>query len=288
MTSLPDWLLEAAPLPPVRGRLRLKFVERTLRSAAKLLQRSLFSERCARQRGLLQRLDARARLLGFLALLIAASLLHSPGRLWLLAGLGIGLALVSRVPAGVLLRPVWWGGPALAALLAVPASLSAITPGSLAFSLLGIHFSRQGLAAALLLVSRVTASVALAVALALTSRSADLLRALRWLGVPAAFVLMFGMTYRYLFLLLRMMEQAHLAKLSRTITPGPARAERRWVGGRAAALFGRSARLAGQVHRAMLARGFRGEALTLERGQAGWPEMAWSAFVAAVCVAVLI
>jgi cobalt/nickel transport system permease protein len=288
MTRLPEWLLQAAPLPGARRRATPRFVQRTLRSAAQLLEQSLFSERCACQHGLLQRLDPRARLIGFLALLLAASLLHSPGRLWLLAGLGVGLALASHVPPGVLLRPVWWGAPALAALLAIPASLSAITPGELAFSVLGLHFSRQGLATALLLVSRVSASVSLAVALALTSRSADLLRALRWLGVPAAFVLVLGMTYRYLFLLLRTIEQAHLAKLSRTITAGPPRAERGWLGGRAAALFVRSRHLAEQVHRAMLARGFRGEAPSLESGRAGWLDVAWGLLVAGVCAGMIL
>lgn len=288
MGSLPEWLREPAPLPAVRGRSRLRFIERTLRSSARLLEQSLFSERCARRPGLLQGIEPRARLVGFLALLVTASLVHSPARLWLLAGAAVGMALASRVPLAALLQPAWWSGLAVALALAMPAALGAITPGQPAFSLLGLDFSRQGLAAAGLLISRVSASVALAVTLALTSRSADLLGALRRLGVPAAFVLVLGMTYRYLFLLLRMMEQAHLAKLSRTITPGPIRAERGWLGGRAAALFSRSWQLAEQTHRAMVARGFQGELRTLEVGRIGWAELAWGGLVAGLCAGLLL
>ena len=82
---------------PVSGRRRRKnFVEKTLHSLFRVRQHALFAEETAQAPGLLQRLDARVKLVGILVLIFAAVALH---RLSVLAALlAACVLLVDRVP----------------------------------------------------------------------------------------------------------------------------------------------------------------------------------------------
>jgi energy-coupling factor transporter transmembrane protein EcfT len=50
-----------------------------------------------------------------------------------------------------------------------------------------------------------------------------------------------------------------MAKKSRTLRPQKIRTEQRRIAGQMGVLFGRSLQLSGEVHRAMIARGYQGE-----------------------------
>jgi energy-coupling factor transporter transmembrane protein EcfT len=67
------------------------------------------------------------------------------------------------------------------------------------------------------------------------------------------------MTLRYLMLLGQIVRDMPLAKKSRTLRPLEARSEQSWIAGQMATLFKRSLQLSGDVHRAMVARGYQGE-----------------------------
>jgi len=83
------------------------------------------------------------------------------------------------------------------------------------------------------------------------------------------------MTHRYLFVLLRMFDEMHLARKSRTITRGSAGDHHRWIGGSVAALFASSKRLSEDVYQAMLSRGYRGRPRAIVARRIGAAEIAW-------------
>jgi cobalt/nickel transport system permease protein len=122
-----------------------------------------------------------------------------------------------------------------------------------------ITLTQQGIQAALLLVSRVGASLSFILLLTLTTPWADLFKAFRSLQIPLIYVQTLGMTLRYLMLLGQIVRDIHLAKKSRTLRPLEARTEQSWIAGQMATLFKRSLQLSGDVHRAMVARGYQGE-----------------------------
>jgi cobalt/nickel transport system permease protein len=105
----------------------------------------------------------------------------------------------------------------------------------------------------------VGASVSLAVLLVLTTKWSDVLKSLRALHVPNVFVLVLGMTYRYVFLLLHAITNMFLARKSRTIATTSGAEQRRWIVASLGALFNKSLRLSTDVYQAMLSRGFHGE-----------------------------
>jgi cobalt/nickel transport system permease protein len=110
----------------------------------------------------------------------------------------------------------------------------------------------------------VAVSVSLVVLLTLTTSWTRLLASLRSLLVPRLFILVLGMTYRYVFHLLDAVDEMHVARKARTVSSTANNAVgRRFVAASAGALFGKSHALAEEVHQAMTARGWNGDARTL-------------------------
>jgi cobalt/nickel transport system permease protein len=293
---LPDWLCETAPPRPTKGRASSRFLTRTLRDTARLLETAVFAEQAARARGLLQSLDARAKLICTLALLVAMTFCHHLASLSLIAAFAAGALALSGPAARFAFHRFWWVMPGVFVLVAIPATLNIFVPGDPLVVLWRAHaphiigslrlpselaITRQGVVSAALLVTRIISGVLLALGLALTTRWQELLKAAHT-SVTAPFVFTVAMMYRYLFVLLRTVENMHLARRARTISPAPAAEQRRWVGNRIGVLFSRSRRLSERVCYAMLARGYRGVPRVLAASRLRGRELAWVVACAAV------
>lgn len=273
-----------------------KFLDKTLLAAARAGEQLFFSEAFARQRGLLQSLDIRIKLVTFLFILVLISFVRTPGVLWVLYALSLVLAAISRVPIGFFLKRVWLFVPLFSAAIVLPAVLNIITPGEPVLTLVTldhprawgpyvipqeIAVTRQGLWGGIVFVSRVAASVSFAVLFTLTARWADIFSGLRALFVPRIFVVTLGMTERYLFLFLRMIQDMYRARKSRTIRPFSIAAERNWVASRIGVTFRKSTEMSSDIYNAMLSRGFHGEFRTINRFRMAGVDYLW--FSAVVC-----
>ncbi len=236
---------------------------RTLANLGDALEGSLFAEHIARQPGLLQALDPRARLIGTLLLLLAISLSHSLAVIAALYVITLALAWRSAVPLGFFIRRVWLLLPFFTGVLALPALF--MVPGAPLWRLpLGLTVTRAGLEAAAFLVLRVGASVSTAVLLVLTTPWNSLLKALGVLRVPDVFVVILGMTYRYIYLLLHIAGAMFQARQSRTVGRLSGGEERRLLAAGAGVLLSRSLQLSSEVYLAMQARGLRGYPRTMD------------------------
>jgi cobalt/nickel transport system permease protein len=288
--TTPAWLLEReaglCPCGCVGKRRKGSFVEKTLNGSAGLLRQVMFSDELAHRPGLLQRIDPRAKVIGFLALLVAVSFVHSP---WMLLACYLAtlvLAGISGLPVVFFVKRVWLFVPIFTGIVVLPATLSLVTPGEVVLALWQWNghaqgFTLQGLRAAALLILRVAGSVSLVVLLTLTTPWSRLLAGLRGLGVPKMFILVIGMAYRYLFHLLTSVTDMYEARKARTIGKQlHDRTARRFVAATAGALIGKSHHLAEEVHQAMTARGFRGDSKVLDGFRFGAVEVAWFAGVA--------
>ncbi len=270
------------------------FFEKTLADITSTLEQTLFAEEIARQNGLLQSLDPRAKLLGALALLIAISASHNLLVIVALYALTLPIAIASRVPMGFYLKRVWVFMPFFTGVVALPALFDVFTPGAPLVTLIDLASPRiyltitlPGVVTAAFLLLRVGASVSIAVLLILTTRWATLLKALRVLRVPQAFVLILGMTYRYIYVLLHAANNMFLARKSRVVGRMSAGEERRWLAASMGTLFAKSYELSDQVYLAMQSRGFRGEAQVMDALTWRGADWLWlAAFVAVAAVAV--
>ncbi len=269
--SLPDWLrpgvgAESHPNAERSGRRKGRWTRRGLDGILSVIAQA---SRADVTQGYLQRLDPRAKIVGLLGALVAATFIHSLPTLaaaYLVCG---ALAAASRL-SWRSFAALWLTAPTLSAFIALPAATQAVTSGVAFLTLPGgaghpwLTFTAAGLTLAARFVLRSAVCVTLAWLLAGTTPPHRLLRAFRSLGLPALFVSMLEMMTRYLVSLSRAAEEIHLAKLSRSLGAESVRGEQAWIASGIGALFTRSQALAQEVTLAMLSRGYTGEMRSLE------------------------
>jgi cobalt ECF transporter T component CbiQ len=252
-----------APAPARRKR-RAGFVERTIGGLAGAMEHALYAEELAKADGLLQRLDPRVKVVGLLALVVAVALARNLPVILGLFAVAIVLALLSRVPLRTLATRVWLGALLFTGTIALPAIF--ITPGQAVYTLplLGWPITAQGLAAATYLISRVETATTFSLLLILCTPWTHVLKALRVLRVPIVFVVILGMTYRYIFLMLQIARDMFESRQSRMVGTLDGADRRRLAGASVGVLLGKSIQLSNDVYMAMLSRGFRGEVYMLD------------------------
>jgi cobalt ECF transporter T component CbiQ len=228
------------------------------------MEYALAADDLARVDGLLQRLDPRVKIVGLFSLIIAASLsrkLEIIGGIFLVA---LGLAILSRIPLLILAKRGWITALLFTGFIAAPSIF--ITPGNIIYRLplLGWTVTAQGLTSATFLIGRVETSVTLSLLLVLCTPWTTVLKALRVLCVPAVFIVILGMTYRYIFLLLQKSREMLEARQSRMVGELDSRQSRRLAVAGIVVLLGKTFELSSEVYLAMLSRGFRGDVDTLD------------------------
>jgi cobalt ECF transporter T component CbiQ len=267
---------------PTHTHKRNGFIERTLSDISHTFEQSLFAEEIARRPGLLQTIDPRVKVLSLIALLIAVGLSRN---LPVIAGLyvvALILARLSLVPMGFFVKRVWLFMPFFTGVIALPALF--ITPGPPLVQLpLGLVITQTGAQTALFLLMRVSTSVSLGILLILTTPWNSVLKALGVLRVPDMFVLILGMTYRYIYLLLHTTNDMFLSRQSRVVGRLSSAEERRIIAASAGTLLSKSLHLSSEVYLAMQSRGFRGYPRTMDTFK-----MRGSDWVASGIVAVIV
>lgn len=266
------------PIGPPGRAARRGWFDRTVEDITSTLESTVFAEEMAALPGLWQRVDPRAKVVAVIALILAASLARTIPTLVALYAIVLLAAAAGRIPLAFFVKRVWLFLPFFTGVIAVPALFSFVTPGRPVVTLLNEPFvaiTEQGLRTAALLLLRVAASVSFTIVLVLTTRWGVLLGALRALRVPQVFVLILGMTYRYIFVLLHTTNDMFLARKSRLVGRVAGNAERMWIANSMGGLLGKSYHLSDQVYLAMVSRGFRGEArlldpLSLRASDWGW------------------
>jgi cobalt ECF transporter T component CbiQ len=271
--STPDWLVHPeiglCPCGCIGRRSKADFLEKTLGGAANLMRQSMFTDDVAARDGLLQRLDARTKVVAALALLLTTALVRSP---LVLLGLYVStllLAGASRLSPRFFLARVWLFVPIFTGIVVIPATFSFVTHGTVVVPLgtwfgTRVGLTQQGLTAAGLIILRVATSISLVVLVTITTPWPRLLAALRALFVPRMFILVIGMAYRYLFHLLGSVSDMFTARKARTVSrEADHKRGRAFVAASAGALFGKAHALSEEVHMAMVARGYRGNPATL-------------------------
>ena len=294
--STPAWLLgnepSLCPCGCIGRRKKANFVDRTIAGSAGVLRRAMLADDIAAEPGMLQRLDARIKILTLLGLLVATSFIHHVVVLAAIYLATIPVAVASRLGLGFFVKRVWLFIPIFTGAIVLPATFSFITGGEIVVPLghwFGhrVGLTRQGLHAAALIVTRVASSISLVVLLTLTTRWSRLLAALRALHAPKMFVAVVGMAYRYLFHLLDSVSDMYTARKARSVGTVDSRQGRAFVGATAGALFGRAHALSEEVYSAMIARGYNGRAVALDSFHIRTRDVAWTVGCVAAAAAAI-
>ncbi len=262
---------------------RPDFIRSTLRSLSRALSHALMSEQTARQRGVMQSLDPRVRVLGIFALVVAVAVVHKIAVVLAMFAAALVLALASAVTVRTLALRVWLVVLVFTGIIALPALF--LTPGIRITA--SSPITRQGLYAAVMLVARVETAVTLTTILVLCTPWAQILKALRSLYVPKEAVMMLAMAYRYLFLLTETATQMFEARESRRVGVLRGPDQRKLIVQSAGVLMSKSMDLSQEVFLAMQSRGYRGDVLTVsEQRMQARDYLVMSAFVGVAVLAI--
>jgi len=251
------------------------FIERSIRGALSFFKESIFADEIASRPGLLQSLDPRVKAVTVLFFILLVMFTRSLAILGVIYLLCLILALFSRIGLGFFLKRTWIFIPFFSLLIAIPALFSFVSPGEPVVSAGPLIITRPGLMSAGIFLGRVVTSVSLAVLLSMTTRHFELLKALRFFGIPQMFVMVLGITYRYIYLFVEIVENTFRAIRSRVGSGMHYRKGQKVVAWNIAHLWIRSYALNEQVYQAMVSRGFRGEPLTLHHFQTKPRDWLW-------------
>lgn len=215
-------------------------------------------------------LDARIKLVLTLAFILTAAL--TPAGAWpvyiLLLALALGVEILSELGVGYVLKRAVLALPFVLAALPVVFTL----PGKPLFSLMlgpwALTATLPGVERFVSIALKSWVSVQAAIVLASTTEFPDLLMAMRALRIPRLLVSIFGLMWRYLFVLADEVIRLMRARISRSgeadradLKPGGSVIWRaRITGGMAGSLFLRAFERSDRIYMAMLARGYDGEA----------------------------
>ena len=95
--ALPAWLLRSQPAPPAAGRSGVSFLSRFVLGLGRFLEEAFAGEALSARPGPLQGLDARAKIIGLLALVVTAALTTDLAALLLLLAAGVALIPLSHL-----------------------------------------------------------------------------------------------------------------------------------------------------------------------------------------------
>jgi cobalt ECF transporter T component CbiQ len=237
------------------------FIEATLASLLRASEYAAVAEHSAESRGLLQRVDPRVKVVGLILLVIVVAASRHLMVIGALFAFALALALSSRIGIGQLAGWVWLPALWFTGAIALPA----------------IAFAPQGLRSAAYLLSRAETAATLCALLVLTTPWAWVLKALRVLKCPTVLVAILGMTYRYVFEILRTALDMFESRRSRTVGSLTAAESRRLAASAVGVLLSKSVHLSNDVHLAMQSRGFRGEVHVLPDFRARAADWCWLA-----------
>ena len=267
-------------------RRRSHFLEKTLNGITQTLERSLFAESISQRPGLFQALDPRLKILATLALLIGVSMARN---LWVIGAiylLVVCFAWASAIPADFFIRRVWLTIPLFPGIIALPALF--LVPGQPLLHLpLGLIVTRPGARSVLFLLFRVSTSLSLVLLLILTTSWTTVLGALTVLRVPDVFILILGMTFRYIYLLLHIANDMFLSRKSRVVGRMSGSEERHMLAAIGATLLSKSLNMSSEVYLAMVSRGYRGTVITFKPFRMRRRDWCWAAFFAMLTTLVI-
>ncbi len=218
----------------------------------------LFSDILACRGNALTRLDARVKLLGALAAIVAVLFSRNPVLPLALVAAAVLAALALRLPAGFLVRRMVSPLGIVLVLLALKSLLGGATPlVTIPVGPWHISPSREGAVEGLLIGVRVLGAAGVVVLLGAVTPAHRIFHALRWLGLPAAWVEVAGLMYRYTFVLLDEVEDVARAQRVRLGYATPRRAAAS-VGSLAGLVLLRALEQSDRTYEAMRLRLYRG------------------------------
>jgi cobalt/nickel transport system permease protein len=275
-SKMPSFLLErpsSDSFSRVRGGLKMPFIERGMHHVAHVIKTGYIQWETASKNDFFQSIDARIKVLFLLFYIIIVSLKKDILPEALIGLFVFALAMISRLNIFSLYKRVLFFGFIFGFLIALPSAFNMITKGEIIFPIVHlsqpyrfwiyqipeeIGLTKEGVNGVMMLTLRVMNSLALSLFILYTTPFPEIIRALKLLKVPDEFLMIITLSYKYMFIFAKTIEDMHLAKKSRLVGQVSNTEARRWIAGRIAFIFKKTRQRCEEIFKAMQSRGFPG------------------------------
>jgi len=273
-SKTPAFLLErpsSASFNSGKGGMKIPFIEKGIPHVAQVIKTGYIQWETASKDDLFQKIDARIKVLFLLFYIIIISLKKDILPEVLIGVFIFILALISRLNIFCLYRRILFFGFIFGFLIALPSAFNVITKGDIIFPIFHlpkpyqfwiyripeeIGITREGVYGVMILTSRVMNSLALSFFVLYTTPFPEIIKALKVLKVPDGFLMIITLSYKYMFIFAKTVEDMHLAKKSRLAGQVSNGEARRWIAGRIAFIFKKTRLRCEEIFKAMQSRGF--------------------------------
>ncbi len=282
---IPPFLLEK-PASHVfvegRGKIKISFIEKGINQMADVIKSGYIQWETASMDGFVQRIDARVKVMFLFFYVIIISLEKEIMPEVYLGSFFFALVLLSRLNVFSFYKKVFLLGFLFGFLIAFPSALNIIVKGEIIFPVLHLskeyHFwvyhvpaeigiTREGLNVVAMLTIRVVNSLSVAFLVLNTTPFPDIIKALKLMKVPDSFLMIITLSYKYIFIFAKTVEDMHRAKKSRLARQVSDKDARKWAAGRMGFIFNKTRMRCEEIFKAMLSRGFSEEVKLYEPRQ---------------------
>jgi cobalt/nickel transport system permease protein len=254
-----------------KGGLKISFIEKGIHHLAEVIKTGYVQGETASRDNFFQKIDARVKVPFLLFYVMIVSVKKDISSECLIGAFVFVLTLLSGLDIFNFYKRVLFLAFIFGFLVALPSALNVITRGEIIIPILHlskpyrfwiyqipeeIGLTREGVYGVLILTSRVMNSLALSFFVLYTTPFTEIIKALKVLKVPDSFLMIVILSYKYVFIFAKTIEDMHLAKKSRLAGKVSNAEARRWIAGRLAFLFKKSRLRCEEIFKAMLGRGF--------------------------------
>ena len=289
--SLPAFLqILHEPLPDIGlTRAGAPVLYRALSRIGSVIGTTFMQWELASKKGLLQAMDARVKLVCLLFLLVVGTVRNDTVPGLALAGLLFLLVCLSRLNPVHFYRRIGVLAFLFGFLVILPAACNLVTGGEVILPLLRfraprtfwvytlpgtIGITREGLSVVGLVSLRMINCLTISFLLLNTTPFPHIIKALKVFHVPDALLIVFVLTYKYIFIFSEMLEAIHLARKSRLSVGRPPGGAGAWAAGRIAFLFRKTQGRCEEIFQAMVSRGLGKEIALAGAGRLGRRDVA--------------
>ena len=254
-----------------QGKIKTTFLEKGIYHFADIIKTGYVQGETAALDNFFQKIDARIKVLFLLVFVIIVSLKKDILSEFLIGIFVALLVIISRLNLLSFYRRVLFLGFIFGFLISLPSACNVITRGEIILPILQlskpysfwiyripaeIGITREGIYGVAMLTLRVTNSLALSFFVLYTTTFPEIVKALKILRIADGFLMIITLSYKYIFIFARTVEDMHLAKKSRLLGQVSNAEARRWIAGRIAFIFKKTQLRCEEIFKAMLGRGF--------------------------------
>lgn len=267
-----------------REKMRMSFIEKGINRVAGVIKSGYIQWDMASIDGYFQRINARVKVFFLLTYVVIVSLQKEFMPEVFLGGFVFILVLISKLNLFTFYKRVLLLGYYFGFLIAVPSALNLITKGEIIFPVLHlskdynfwiynipaeIGITREGINVVAMLTIRVVNSLSIAFLVLYTTPFPDIIKALKVMKVPDSFLMVITLSYKYIFIFAKIVEDMYRAKKSRLVRQANNADARNWAAGRMGFIFNKTRLRCEEIFRAMLSRGFSEEVKLYESKKLG-------------------